>query len=338
MAVIARDASVRTAMFTGVPTTFRPFGFGAAWEKFAEFAPSSGDPASAPFDAAAAWIAEVARSPGEPRALVVIHARGGHPPWDVRELANVPPKDYAGLIEPRRAAQIFAKLRRRRAREALSDSDRTRVRALEQLALGDQDHALGGLVAAIKTANLWDQSLFIVTGDVASGVSDQWFYGDGLDLKEAILTLPLYVHFPAGLYAGRRVADATEIYDVTRTALGALGLSFGRGARGRDLAHVASELEAGGGEVQVATLGDKYSARWGDLVLTGRFPRAPDLCDLALDAACAFNRRDVMPLATLAIFRRLVLGDAAGRGPVEKREPATLDGDIIAQLSVWGQD
>src|SRR5205807_975331 len=83
MASIAHDASVRTAMFTGVPLTFRAFGFANAWEKFVETAPSAGDSATAPIDGAAAWITEVAKGGGDGKLLAVVHARGGHPPWDV---------------------------------------------------------------------------------------------------------------------------------------------------------------------------------------------------------------------------------------------------------------
>jgi arylsulfatase A-like enzyme len=336
MAAVARDASVRTAMFTGVPHTFRAFGFNAGWERFVEHAPTSGDPATAPLDGAATWITEIAKTSEKTRMLVVVHARGAHPPWDVPQhaLATVPPKDYTGLIEPRRSAQILAKLRRRRAREVLNEADRLRIRSFAAIGMAGQDRALGALVTALKAANLWDGTLFIVTGSVASGISDQALFADGLDLKEPWLTLPLYVHFPGGLYAGRKVEAASEIFDIPKTALAALGLSFATKTSGRDLAQIASEL-AETGEPQIATLGGKYSARWGDVVLTGRFSRAPDLCDLSLDATCAFNRREVMPISTAAIFQRVVASPAMNAAP-EKREPATLDTDLMSYLNVWG--
>ncbi|HEY4118736.1 MAG TPA: sulfatase-like hydrolase/transferase [Byssovorax sp.] len=335
---VARDASVRTAMFTGVPSTFRAFGFAEAWEKFVEYAPSSGDPATAPIDAAAQWLTEVAKAPNDPRMIAVVHARGGHPPWDVRESQALPPKDYTGLIDARRGGQILAHMRKRKARETLSEADRTRIRALEQTALGGQDRALGALVAALKTANLWDQTLLIVTGDVSTGASDANLFAEGLELKEQLLTLPLYVHFPGGAFAGRRVDEPTEAMDIARTALGALRLSFARPSFGHDLADVAAEPGAAGQGPQIATLGEAYSARWGFTVLAGRFPRAPALCDLSLDAACAFDRRDLMPLTAFAIFQRLVEEDARWRAAARAREPATLDNDTQAALNVWGAD
>lgn len=338
---IARDSSVRTAMFTGVPMTFRAFGFGAAWGKFLEHPPASGDPASTPIDAAAAWITETAREGRDVRMLAVVHARGGHPPWEVapKEISALKPADYAGPIEPRRAGQVLAKIRASRRRtKILTSADRERMRDLAAIALGGQDRGIGAMIAALKAAGLWEETLLVVTGDVSSGRSDEALYGDALDLAEPPLTLPLYVHFPGDLYTGQRVTSPTEIVDIPRTALAALGLSFtpGRKVLGRDLAAVASGREDINPEPQVAILGDRYSSRWGELVLFGRFGAPPFLCDLVLDPTCAFNRRDLMPQATMALFRRTLAFDAQTRAPASQREPATIDPDTAAQLNVWG--
>lgn len=337
IAAIARDASMRTAMFTGVPPTFRAFGFGGAWERFVEHAPSSGDPATTPLDSAAAWVTEVARASSEVKMLAVVHARGGHPPWDVtlKELGAAAPPDYTGMIEPRRGAQLLGRMRKsRRISSVVTDADRRRVRALEQLALAGQDRALGALITALKAANLWETTLLVVTGDVASGATD--LFADGSDLREPALSLPLYVHFPGGLYAGRRIAEPTEVMDITRTSLRALGLSFSKSPRGKDLAWVAGGFAEPPEGPQIATLPGRYSARWGSLVLTGRFPAAPSLCDLALDPLCTFNRRETMPIAASAIFRSIVAEEASTRAPREMREPATIDAETAAALSVWG--
>jgi hypothetical protein len=335
---IARDANVRTGMFTGVPHTFRAFGFASGWERFVERPPSSGAAATAPLDDAAAWITELAKASADARILVVVHARGGHPPWDVtpKELAAAPPHEYGGLIEPRRAPQTLAKMRRARHAKIVTDADRQRIHALESLALAGQDRALAALVAAIKAAGLWDATLFVVTSDVGSGASD--LFGDHLDLKEPVLTLPLYAHFPGGVAAGRRVSEPTEVTDLAATMLAALGLPTPKDAAGRDLAKLALDLDVAADAPQVATLDDRYSARWGDLVLSGRYPQPPSLCDLGVDATCAFNRRDVMPLATTAIFRRVVALDMAMAARGAKREPAGIDDETAASLRVWGAD
>jgi hypothetical protein len=340
IAGVARDASVRTAMFTGVPHTFRAFGFAQAWERFVEFAPSSGDPATAPLDSAAAWITEVAKASTESRLLTVIHARGGHPPWDMtlKEMSAAVPTDYTGMIEPRTAAQLISKLRRgKHAATNVNDADRQRIRSLEQIALAGQDRALGALIAALKTANLWDTTLLIVTGDASSGAGA--LFAEAGELKEPLsepaLMLPLYIHFPTGIYAGKRVTRPTSVVDLANEALGALSLGFSKQATGRDISRAAGGVDEGTAP-QIASLDSRYSARWGTLVLEGRYPTAPDLCDLAVDPTCAFNRREKMPIAAGALFRSIIAEQLAARVPASTREPATIDQDTAAALTVWG--
>jgi hypothetical protein len=341
IAGVARDAAVRTAMFTGVPPSFKAFGFGASWERFNEYSPSSGDPASTPLDAAALWLTETAKTSADARMLAVVHTRGGHPPWDVtnKELSTALPPDYGGLIDPRRGAQTVAKMRRsKHAATIISEADRLRVRSLSQIALVGQDRALGALVTALRTANLWESTLFIVTGDLGSGPTDLFAEGPELKdpLKEPVLSLPLYVHFPGSAYAGRRIAEPTEITDLARTTLAVLGLSSARPIPGRDLARIASELDAPPLGPQIAIVENRYSARLGDLVLSGKYPAPPQLCDLSLDPTCAFNRRDALPIAAATLYRSVVADDLAGRTPGYKREPASLDPDTAAALAVWG--
>jgi len=338
IARVARDAGVRAAMFTGVPASFRAFGFDSGWERFVEHSPVSGDPATAPIDSAAAWVSELGRTGVEGKLLVVAHTRGGHPPWDVtsKELSTAPPTDYTGIIEPRRGAQIVAKMRKSRLADAATDADRQRIRALAQIALEGQDKALAALIAALRTANLWDSTLFVVTGDVASGAGDLFAESADLELKEPALTLPLYVHFPGGLYGGKRVAEPTEVVDITRTSLDALGLAFSKERYGRDLSRLGSGIEEVFGGPQIALLGDRYSARWGDLVLLGRFGAAPQLCDLGIDPTCAFNRREAQPIAVSGIFRSVAAAELSTHNPAEPREPATIDPDTAAALKVWG--
>src|SRR5262249_4228559 len=146
----------------------RPFGFGNAWERYVELAPNSGEAATAPLDGAATWIGEVLHAAPQAKLFALVHARGGHPPWDIsaKELSAIPPSDYTGPVDPRRAAQVFARLRQKRSGPVLAPTDRDRAHALETVALAGQDRALGALIAALRTLGLWDATLFIVTGDV----------------------------------------------------------------------------------------------------------------------------------------------------------------------------
>ncbi|MBC3635602.1 alkaline phosphatase family protein, partial [Klebsiella michiganensis] len=90
--------------------------------------------------------------------------------------------------------------------------------------------------------------------------------------------------FPGGAHAGAAVNEPTEIVDIARTALSALGVSFARRSFGRDLALVAAGASGGVfSGPQIATQDDRYSTRWGELILTGRSGAPPQLCDLGVD-------------------------------------------------------
>jgi arylsulfatase A-like enzyme len=331
---IAHEASVRAAMFTAVPTTFKPFGFAARWDHFTQYPPNEGKPASAPFEEAAAWITDVKGSDDAERpVLVVVHARGGHPPWDVTpaEAAKLPPLDYSGDIGPRRAAQALAKIEGRHSR--LSNADRERLRALYYAGLSRQDEALGKLVQSLEESGRWDSTLFVVTSEVAS--AQRTLFADGLELDEDLLALPLYVHFPGGASSGARIEQPTEAYDVTRTVLAALRLQPPHGMMGRDLAAVAASVDDGTDRLRVAWSDTAWSARWGDLVLLGRANERPRLCLLSIDPTCAYDRTDQYPFAYDAIFQRMAAFEQ-GRPKPPDREPVTLDSDAAAMLKVWG--
>lgn len=338
LGAVAHDASLRAAMFTGVPSTFKAYGFASGWERYSEYPPFSNDPATAPLDQAAQWVTDVLRQAPDARLLMVVHGRGAHPPWDVslKEQAQLPPQNYTGVVETRRGAQQMAHARKRRDRKdpVFSPDDLQRAKALASAALSQEDRSLGALVAALKTAGIWESTVFVVAGEVSSSVDS--FYGEGEDLAESRLALPLYVRFPDGRYAGAQVNLPTEIWDVTQTALSALGISFSSRGLGRDLSAIASGLEDSSADPQIATLDDRYSVRWGDLIMTGRYDSAPFLCDLSVDPTCAFNRRETMPLAAQALFRRMMEQDAKTHGGGTKREPVTLDQDTAAAMRVWG--
>ena len=334
VASVARESSVRAAMFTGVPTTFEPFGFASGWDKFAAYPPNSGALASAPMLDAGTWLTDAAQPTAEGRPMfAVVHARGGHPPWEVTpdEARKLPPADYTGYFGPRRAAQILAKLQGRHSR--LTEQDTERMNALFYAGLSGQDRALGELIAMLEERGLWDSTLFVVTGDVSS--SRRELFRDGGALTERALTTPLYVHFPDGKYGGVRVDSPTQIYDITHTALAALGLKKPTDMHGRDLAAIAMGNAPAADRISVAINDDKYSVRWGQFVLHASRDASPKLCALDVDPTCGYDRRHRFPLVAQALFRRFAVFEHS-RGKPPLREPLTLDSEAAATLKVWG--
>jgi len=331
LGTMARNASVRSAMFSNVPTTFGPFGFEQPWEKFVAFPPNEGASSGAPMDQAAAFLTDRAGTEGRP-TFAIIHTRGGHPPWEVTpdEAAEMPPDEYSGRMSPRRAAQQLAELDGRHSR--LTEQDQERLNALFLAALSRQDRALGQFVRRLEEAELWDDTLLIVTGDVSSSLGD--FFADGAPLTEGMLNVPLYVHFPKGDHAGARVENPSDVYDITRTLLAALGIEPLPEMRGHDLAAIAEGF-APAQRLRGAFLDDTYAVRWGQFVLRGKNDERPSLCNLSVDPTCAYDHTDLHPRVTLSLFRQLAHDRAQGKKPPE-RQPLTLDAQAAAWLSVWG--
>ncbi len=362
LADLARQAGIRAAMVTAVPTTGGAFGFTRGWDTFVEHVPDLGEApgaAVAPFDDAAKWIGD--RAPGE-RFLVVIHARGGHPPWDAtpEEMRALPPQDYSGGIDPPHAAELMARVRPqsgpgpRMATLRLNDGDRTRAWALYALALKEHDAALGRLLAALKAAGRDGDTLVVVSGDVGLGEARAPFEAPD-PLSEPSLATPLVVRFPpragsgggasgAAALVGHRIAAPTTGADVARTVVDAFGLAPPAAFEGEDLAQV---VQAGGtldprGRPLVAVLGPRFALRWGTFVLRGTQGEALDgdppaadvtkLCDISLEPACTSDVRGAFPLALAALRRELARQGQSGHAPV----PVVEAPAVQASLKLWG--
>jgi arylsulfatase A-like enzyme len=240
-------------------------------------------------------------------------------------------------MEARRAGELLARARARRSRFHLSENDRTRMWAIYEGALAGQDRALGQFVDALKKANLWNETLFVVTGDVSTAGESRGPFGDGEDLTEQLLRVPLWVHFPGSALSGKRVVVPTTVTDIARSVLAALRLTTPDEFEGLDLFSLASGEALPAGRPLVATLGQRYSLRLGDLVLSGTSGRAPTLCEQSVDPNCEVDRMDKMPRASALLFRLAFEAEMAAQKHKHPREPATVDPNTAAAIQVWGE-
>ena len=327
----ARQGGFATAMFTANPSTGAAFGFDRGWDLFTGHDPLDEDPSTRVFDDAAGWI----DAHKADRFLVVVHARGGHPPWDAspEDLKTMPPAGYYGAIEPRRAAEALSKMRKHPGR--FKEDDRTRAWALYDRALDDHDAALGRLLAALRTAGREDDTAVIVTGDVAANEGPPLPFVDPDGLDEPLLATPLVVRWPgADALSGKRIDAPTGPVDLARTVLGMLGLAAPTPFQGVDLVRVAGGALVPPERPLLATRGDHFSVRWGPFVLLGSRDRELRMCDLSLDPACVADVGATSPLALEPMHRWTVEALSA---PARAREPAALDARTLAALVRWGR-
>jgi Sulfatase len=331
----ARQGGVVAAMLTANPLTGAAFGFDRSWETF-EMRPPEGDAsAMTVFDRAVQWL----DAHKTENFLLVVHARGGHPPWDVTadELKGLAPPNYTGNIDPKHAAELLAKARRVPPVLRFGDQDRARTWALYDVALQAHDAALGRILTQLKASGRDADTTVIVTSDVSVDEAAHVPFGDGETLDEGPLRVPLVVRpfAEARGAGGQRVGAATSGLDVARTMLGALGLAPPSAFGGVDL---LKALPRGADDARplLATLGERYSLLWGSFLLTGNPGKDPKLCNLSLEPVCTTDVRATHPLATEATTREV--WDALEKLPARPpREAPTLDATAAAALKAWGR-
>ncbi|MFO0661061.1 MAG: sulfatase-like hydrolase/transferase [Polyangiaceae bacterium] len=277
--------------------------------------------------------------------LAIAHVRGIHPPWDVTpsEASLLPPPEYTGAIEPRRAGQTLERVRRKKhGLNKLTPPDMKRIEAMTDVAMAQTDRALSNLIDTLRKANLWNDTLFIVTSDVAVPLDPTGQilpFAEVPEMSERALRVPLYVHFPGGDLAGRRVDVPTMTVDLTRTTLAALGIDAPGRVGGMDLHALVERGALPIERPSEATLPDRWASRWADLRLFAKEGAPPQLCDLKTDPACEKDIREQLPNTTLQLWRWTYDYEFLGRDPSKRltREPATIDADTAAALGVWGK-
>jgi arylsulfatase A-like enzyme len=329
-----RQGGATTALFTANPTTGAAFGFDRGWDTFVAHDPVETAPAVHIFDEAATWIDT---HKGE-RFFMVVHARGGHPPWDATadEIKQMAPESYIGLLEPRRAAEELVKAKKHAGR--FKEDDRVRAWALYDHALDSNDIALGRLLAGIRAAGIEDDTGVIVTGDVGPSESGPVPFIDADTLDEPLLATPLVIRWPHAEGLGhRRVQACSSPVDLATTIVTMLGLQPPPSFQGADLALQASGAIVPAERPLAATRGDRVAIRWGSFVLSTARQREARLCDLSLDPSCVADVRSTSPIALESLRRWAVEKLGRSSPPPFPREPVVLDDRTKAALVRWGR-
>jgi arylsulfatase A-like enzyme len=329
-----RQAGIASAFFSANPLTSPAFGFDRGWTHYEAHGPTDDVPAPRVFDAAVAWLDEHRKAP----FLVVIHARGGHPPWDVplERIKALPPENYTGGLEARHAGELLGKSLRAPGSYRFDDADRARGWALYGAAMEAEDAGLGRLMTLLRTTGLYDDTTVIVTADVGVNDAARVPFAESESLDEVALSTPLVVRFAHDAGKGAHVTAPTGGTDVARTVLAAFGLPSPATFGGRDLSDLVRNGPPAAPPSTLAVDRDRFALVWGSFVSSGLRDRETKLCDLSLEPGCVTDVRASYPLASrllhAALYRRLVSAK-----PAFAREAAPLDIATQAALKAWGR-
>lgn len=338
-----REVGGRSALFTNVPYTFAGFGFERDWNRFEQMSPVQDLPGDEPLTRATAWLeGELAEDP-EKRRLLVVHVRGGHPPFDVTpdEAKELPPAEYTGSIEPRRAAIILRNVRERvrQSGRRLGPGDWDRLLALQRAALWKQDAALGALFETLRKHGQWDDSMVVLMGDVARGEEPHVPFEPYGELREDRLSPPLLVKFPRVPRPAPRTTLPVGTLDLARAIHDALGIELELEGASRE----SGALDLATGSVPLTTRGlvavhpprfvftaDRYR-------LAGSFGETPTLCDLEVDPACQHDLYAEAPFQMEWLWRMAFRAfQAQGATRLDASTLGQLDDELRAALTVIG--
>lgn len=337
-----KQASGRTAMFTGVPITFPAFGFGEGWDELQIFSPVKDQSASEPIVQATHWLQHELELEDNAKRFVVVHVRGMHPPWDLTKevVSALQPSEYGGPLDARRGGITLGRIRRQSQKtlRRLTDEDWKRLESLMSNGFVDQTQALDQMIHLLKRRNLWSQTLFVFAGDVGAGEPPNVPFDPIGNLREDQLIVPLLVKFPGGLGAGRSVETPVSTADITRTVYEALNLDLPASESTLDLSQIAANRGPVAVVPLIATLGNRYASRLSNWLLFGEVGKEPSLCELYVDPACTTNHFADHPWTANASWQwtRDALVKTRTLGAKIQREPASIDPETAAALVVWG--
>ncbi len=329
----ARESGIRTAYFTANPTTTRLLGFGRGWDLVEEVLPGSSIPASRVFERAATFV----RTHADERWLVVIHARGGHPPWDADalELAALPPREYSGGIDPRSAGEWLEQVRRGRRPNRFTDADRARVSGLSDLSLSHHDAALGRLAEAVKATGKASQTSWMVVGDIAPNEALPLPFGEGEFPDEPQLDVPCVLSSVRSTHTeATHSPTAASSEDVASTVLAELGLPIPPSFGGVDLLGLKASELGSLLRVRVAMADGTSSLRLGDRVLQASKGTPGRLCDLGLEGSCITDVRATYPVSAATL--EFAFAPWLSRTPAPRAHPVTIEASEAAARTAWG--
>jgi arylsulfatase A-like enzyme len=115
------------------------------------------------------------------------------------------------------------------------EPERREMRALYDAEVEQLDHHIGGFLDWLRAAGLYGRSLIVLTSDHGEEFAEHggWFHGHSL--YRELHHVPLYIKFPGGRFAGRRLRDAVSVVDVLPTVLDQLGIEAPGGIDGVSL-------------------------------------------------------------------------------------------------------
>jgi arylsulfatase A-like enzyme len=109
-------------------------------------------------------------------------------------------------------------------RLTLTDAEIKHVRALYDSNVSYQDDILNKLIEKLKAWGIWDQTMLVISADHGDEQWEDGRVGHGASTRDMLIHVPLLVHYPPLVGAGK-FTEGTEVVDIVPTVADALGVA-----------------------------------------------------------------------------------------------------------------
>lgn len=203
-------------------------------------------------------------------------------------------------------------------------------------AIAAADAAVGKLVAALRTAKLYEDSLIVIAADHGQSLGAHGEDSHGIFLYDETAHVPLLVKLPQNQSAGKRVRARASLIDIAPTLLEVAGVAIPSQMQGQSLLRIANASPNADRPAYSASELSQRAFGWSTLeswragkYLYIKAPR-PELYDISSDPATAHNlaQSSKATLETIAAqldaFDRRFSGSGTASGDLTSSEMQKL--------------
>ncbi len=160
--------------------------------------------------------------------------------WDVH-YDFIPPAPYDRMFDPDYSGSIDGRnfMGRPEVHARMEKRDLDHVLALYDGEIRFTDDILGQILDGLRAKGMLDNTLVIVTADHGEEFFEHGSKGHQKTLFDEVVKVPLVMHWPGVLPAGRTVADQVRLVDILPSALAASGARKRPTTAGRDILPLA---------------------------------------------------------------------------------------------------
>jgi arylsulfatase A-like enzyme len=163
----------------------------------------------------------------------------GKQPW----LDEYHPEPYHGIYKKNVWGKDVGKMAS--GKRKTSPADRKRITAIYDSTVSYNDHHLGRVLKALEEKGIREQTMIVITADHGEEIWDFGRIGHGHSLRNALVAVPLVVHYPPLFGSGVRVEQGVDVLSVMPTILDALGAPIPDHVQGESLLPLAQGIGSG---------------------------------------------------------------------------------------------